>query len=261
MLENRLRFSTGLAALDHLIGPLGPKRLVAFSGISQSGMTTMLLTIARNAAVNQGIHTLFVDLETQQTTIAARLLAGEASVDHHRFGHLEGVDAAAVATARALLHASPIQLAGPGPFTFGELRSMALLVRPRPQLIVIDGVRYLTGLEGDQRVQLDQLAVSLKQFAGQLDATVVVSHPLRHTADSERRPGLEHVDTAFGLVNHADQFVILHRPELYADGSRVGEAELRVVKSRQGPPGTVVVTAELPFSRFTSLEVSGRAAA
>ncbi|MFY1686462.1 DnaB-like helicase C-terminal domain-containing protein [Plantactinospora sp. WMMB782] len=261
MLENRLRFTTGLAAFDHLIGPLGPKRLVVFSGISQSGMTTMLLTVARNAAVNQGVETLFVDLETSPATIAARLLAGEASVDHRRFGHLEGSDAAAVATARALLHASPIQLAGPGPFTVDEIRSMAMLTRPRPQLIVIDGIRYLTGLEGDQQAQLDQLSIRLKQLAGQLDATVVVSHPLRHTAESERWPSLEHVDTAMGLVNHADQFVIIHRPELYATGSRSGETELRVVKSRQGPPGTVSVTAELSFSRFTSLEASGRAAA
>ena len=214
----RQRFSTGLHGLDRLIGPIGPHRLMVISGISQSGMTTTLLTIARHAAIDQGVPTVLIDLETHGGITAMRLLAGEAGIDHRRINHdLEGLEAAAVDTARALLAASPLEVLGPGPKSVTDVRYAVLRSRVQPRLVLIDGARLLAPDIDDQREALDRLAVELKVLAGQLNVAVVATHPLRHTFESEWNPGLEHVDTAQGLFNHADHFVMLHRPEMYAD--------------------------------------------
>ena len=50
----------------------------------------------------------------------------------------------------------------------------------------------------------------------------------------------------------ADVVILLHREDLYSD-TRSGEADLMVVKHRNGPTRTIQVSAQLHFSRFVDM--------
>lgn len=260
MLENH--FSTGLPDLDAMIGQLGPKRLAVFSGISQSGMTTMLLSLTR-AAMRQNVPTLLVDLENGREALSMRILAGLAGVDYLRImrAQLDDDSRAWVHAAAAEFDAAPLHVSGYDARTLERIRRAALSLSPRPRLILVDGARYIVRNDLETYEPMEDLTVGLKHLAGMFNACVVVTHPIRHTEDSERDPVPADLAEAAPLFHHADQVVLIHRPEMYADPSSVGEVELRVVKNRQGPAGVVHAMAQLRLSRIVPLERPDEAAA
>ena len=51
----------------------------------------------------------------------------------------------------------------------------------------------------------------------------------------------------------ADMVILLHREDLYDKQNRSGEADLLVVKHRNGPTRDLTVSAQLHFSRFVDM--------
>lgn len=200
--------STGLPTLDALLGGgLRPGGLTLVAGRSQSGMTTMLDTIACQAAFRDLVPTTLADLETPT---------------HHRMlrisSALSGVPLAAMQrgslTTEQAATVRVTDRAG-APFWFADdVTSVNDLRRSldtdglTARLLLVDGMRFLTrGHPGD-------VAVALAALAAAHNLAVVATHPANwdggHTATVLR-------DLTHPMVDVADAVVLLHRATVHAD--------------------------------------------
>lgn len=253
-----LRFPTGWTELDHLIGDLGPKRFVVVAGIPSAGMTATLLSIVNQAALVQRVPTMLVDLENGIDILTNRLLACAASVDYNKIrdGGLDPHDNARMNSALDRMSTASLWMTDlRGARTITGLHAELERLPRRPGLIAIDGTRYLTAPDDYTTDGMSALARDLKNLSSIARCAVVVTHPLRHTTSSERRPMLEHFgEMGEDFPNHADQVLILHRPGQHNEHGEPGVLEMRVAKNRQGPTGSVDFAALLHRSRVVPFD-------
>ena len=141
---------------------------------------------------------------------------------------------------------------------FMEIRAKARRLKQRHnlKLIIID---YLQLMSSGKRVENRQQEVSefsrnLKLLAKELDVPVIAISQLNRSPEqrADKKPMLSDLRESGSIEQDADVVILLHREDLYSD-TRSGEADLMVVKHRNGPTRTIQVSAQLHFSRFVDM--------
>lgn len=228
---------TGLPTLDTLLGGgLHPGRLTVVAGQSQSGMTTLLDTIACAAAFRDGVPTVLADLETATHHRMLRLssaLSGVPLVAMQR-GTLTAEQAATIRTA---------DQAG-APFWFADdTATIAGLRRAldadglAARLLLVDGTRLL----GDGG--LPRIMMGLDELAATSGVAVVATHPIRWY------PRLPWDNLPESALWAAHNLVTLRRPGLHS-GTPTGEVEVTVAKLRDGDSGSFTAVADFEHARI-----------
>lgn len=258
-------FSTGLPSLDALIGGLRPGQLVCVAGRSQAGMTTSLLSITRSAVFDQGIPTLFVTMEDDETLTGQRLLAGLTSVDSIAMsrGDVTRAERACMAEARARTADAPLTFADRSVRSVADVTTKArrrCAHNPR-RLICVDAPRFLNQSGTGWQDIGDEVAVELKGMARLLNCAVVVTSPLAY--DLENPDAVPTLD-ALGVdgepfLRHADQVVLLHRYG-WEWGAPGVDLDLLVAKNRSGPTGKVSVVVQYQYAQLFDLAAGSVAA-
>lgn len=229
---------------DDLTGGMRLGQLIVIASRPGAGKTTLLLQILRHAAFRQRKKAHLISLEMSEDDLWLRLLSGESAVpvkDFHTDTFTETrQDAVTAAQAEFDLGALTVEVC-PELHTF-QLRpefgaSVFAYNRGEFGIIGIDGVDQITDI-GASRV-----SGVLKQRALDLGIPVVVT--------ARYRKGFTKTSP---LMEDADTVLVLHRPDtLDPDHHRAGEADIRIVKNRLGPPAVITVAHQLFWSRFHSL--------
>lgn len=241
--------TSGIPQLDRMIGGgLRPGQLTVIAGMSQSGMSTMLDTIARSAAFNENVPTLLVDCETTLRDRAKRVLSAVSGIDLHKVQRNQGLsddERGWLRRVAELVKDAPLMQADPR--RVRDLRRIELPWIPR--VILVDGVRFLDRPEELYGPTHEaKLVADLRQVADGWDAALVVTSPLVRYDETPMLSALSE-----GLAFTADHVVLIDRPELRDDALRRREVDLIVAKSRGGQVGTVTVAAEFDRARFMPL--------
>lgn len=238
MTTNPIR--TGLPTLDTLLGGGLRPGLTLVAGRSQSGMTTLLDTIACAAAFGDQVPTVLADLETATHHRMLRLssaLSGVPLVDMQR-GTLTAEQAATIRTS---------DQAG-APFWFAddtrsvnELRWSLGNDGIAARLLLVDGLRFLS--DGDPAGVTGELAA----LAADQGIAVVATHPAPwdggHTGGAVAALGSR-------MVNNADSVVLLHRPGLGGGTPHPDEVGVTVPVSWHGESGWFPLVGDFPHARF-----------
>jgi len=130
------------------------------------------------------------------------------------------------------------------------------------RLLVVDYLQLITPPKAENRqVAVSEISRGMKLLAGELNIPVVVAAQLNR--NSESRPG--RVPTAAdlresgSLENDASVIVLVHREEVAdPDTVRKGEADLHLVKNRNGAQDVITVAGQLHYARFTSMAGADR---
>jgi replicative DNA helicase len=129
------------------------------------------------------------------------------------------------------------------------------------KLIAVDPInmiRVRTEPGANRERELSLVTRRLKTLALELDIPVIVTAELGRTVDTraDHRPTLSDLREADVVAQVADIAILLHRPDYYErDDPRAGEADLIVMKHREGPTATITVAHQLHYSRFTDLAI------
>jgi replicative DNA helicase len=255
-----MTITTGIKSLDRILaGALRPGNLVVAAGVSASGMTTLLDTIAVAAGIEGKTATLLFDVETSREARAKRILSASTGIPlvDIQQGVTTGLDQARIAAAQATMNASRLSLSHG--LSLGRVQSDAEL--SRAELVLVDGCRLL-----DYNVDRDadhELAVlsSLKEMARDRNMLVVATSPLNRVQPYGRRPTLS--DLSAGADQAADAVVLLHRDESAGSfvAARSAVVELNVVKNRFGDVGACEAIARFTHARMFDLPHAGHKAA
>jgi replicative DNA helicase len=214
--------------------------------------------IARTAATVGAVGVF--SLEMSRGEIVTRLLCCEARVDSSRIrrGTLTGEDWDALMPAAERLAHLPILIDDTPGLTPSQIRARVLklkALRPDLGLVVVDYLGLIGGHGTDQE-KAGAAAVALKSLAKELQIPVVALAQLNRGVESrpDKRPVASDLRDSGKVEQTADVIVLIFRDEYYnRESTRKGEADLLIVKHRNGGVGDVAVAFEAEFTRFGDL--------
>ncbi len=264
------RVRTNYAGLDEFLGGFQQSDLIVIAGRPSMGKTSLVLNMARNAAVEQGAKVAMFSLEMASEPLVMRLLASEADVNlnHVRLGLHSEAEEKRIMDATGILSEAPIYINDNPRLRVGELRSRArrLYFEHGLDLIIIDHLGLMDGQMRDRVQEISYISRSLKAVARELKIPVVAISQLSRASEwrASHRPQLSDLRDSGSIEQDADVVMFIYRDEYYFSREEwdnqypdreypEGIADIIIAKHRNGPIGTVNLRFIPRFSKFESL--------
>lgn len=255
---------TGFIDLDQLTNGLQPGQLIVIAGRPAMGKSTLALDVARTAAVRYNLPTAFFSLEMGRKELMSRMYSAEARValHHMRSGTMTDEDWTRLARRIPDVSAAPLYIDDGGELTLMNvcIKARRLKQRGDLRLIVVDYLQLMqsgSGRRGENRQQeVADMSRRLKLLAKELHVPVIALSQLNRGSEQrqDKKPVLSDLRESGAIEQDADVVILVHREDAYErESPRAGEADLLVVKHRNGPLATITVAAQLHYSRFVDM--------
>jgi replicative DNA helicase len=237
---------TGIDDYDQMTFGLHPGELTVIAARTSVGKTSMAGTLALNIGKRGKQVAVFAN-EQRKASFIGRMLCGSASVsyDTYRRGRLDWVEKQYIEEAITAFRVLPIYIDQRSSMSCPSIRAKASRMKRSGELdlVIVDQLSRLTGegiyqkgMRGDEVIGAK--VSYLKGLAEDLTVPVVLFHQLnRGTLKNEgQRPSLENLKNSGECEEHADNVILLHRPDQSATKL---EAEVIIAKQRDGATGTI----------------------
>ncbi|MEV1013743.1 replicative DNA helicase [Micromonospora sp. NPDC049801] len=252
---------TGIPDLDQLIHGLQKQRLYVVAGIPGGGKSTLGAgDFVRSAAFAHSRPTGVFSMEMTEQELFNRLICAAARVPAKKVtdGTLDTDDWTAIARVCGETEDAPLWIDDTKGLTMADIRVRARRLKQQHglELVVIDYLGLIeSATSAPRNQQIDEMARSAKNLAGELDLAVVLLAQMNraYAQRADKRPVLTDLKESGGIEAHADVVIFVHRDEQFDKTKRLGEADLIVEKNRGGARGTVEVAAQLHLNRFVSM--------
>lgn len=271
--ENQGQFSgiqSGLTALDRITSGWQNSDLVIIAARPAMGKTALVLTMARNAAVDFKHPVAVFSLEMSSLQLVTRLIASETELSSEKLkkGTLEDYEYAQLNEKIKQIAEAPLFIDDTPGLSVFELRAKArrLKEQHKIELIIIDYLQLMTAGgegKGNREQEIATISRSLKGLAKELNIPVIALSQLSRAVETrggDKRPVLSDLRESGAIEQDADIVMFIHRPEYYnitEDGegnSTIGVAELIIAKHRNGPIDSAKTRYIGKFTKFTDLE-------
>jgi replicative DNA helicase len=241
---------------------LEPGSLVVIAGHLGHGADTLAANIARNAAVNAGIPTLFTSCWGYKRGMVERLLAAHAVVPLARLESYTPTDDdnARIARTSDRMQSAPLFLNAED-LTITEITRH--VEKTRAQLAVVEGAHLLNDEEASENPEhrADIQARMLKRLAMDAKIPVVasVALPSRAGRTTDAVPNLYDFGFRDPYTMPSDAVVLVHRPDLGANGNpvRAGEIDINVAKHRHGLAFETTACFQAEYDRIIGMNRGG----
>jgi len=263
---------SGFAGLDEFLGGFQRADLIIIGGRPSMGKTSLALSLARNAAVEQGACVAVFSLEMAQEPLVLRLLASEAEVDSRRVRlglHTEEQEKR-VMDAIGRLSEAPIYIDDTPLLRVVEMRSKTrrLHFERGIDLIIVD---YLQLMQGDRRFdnrvqEVSEISRSLKGLARELNAPVLAVSQLSRAPEgrASHEPQLSDLRESGSIEQDADVVLFVYRDEYYFPTREAWErehpgegypppADIIIAKHRNGPTGSIKLLFQPKMAKFANI--------
>ena len=266
---------TGFIAFDALLGGLQKSDLIVLAARPSLGKTSLVLNIARNAAVNQKACVAICSLEMAREAVVQRLLANESGVDSKkiRLGRFGEQDEIKIMDASGILSEAPIYIDDSPQLRCLDIRSKVrrLHFERNIDLLIID---YLQLIHGDgkneTRVQeISKITRDLKTLARELNVPVLTVSQLSRAVEwrASHVPQLSDLRESGSIEQDADVVLFIYRDDMYVsaeDWSKVhdierepyprGIADIIIAKHRNGPLAQIKLRFLGRIAKFENIE-------
>ncbi len=250
---------SGFNKLDEFLGGFQRSDLIVVAGRPSMGKTSLALSIARNAAVEQGACVALFSLEMASEPLVTRLLSNESNVDSRRvrFGLYNENEEKRIMEAIGRLSEAPIYIDDTPTLRVVEVRSKArrLYQERGINLIIIDHLGLMhADIRTENRVQeISYISRSLKAIARELNVPLLAVSQLSRAPEwrASHRPQLSDLRDSGSIEQDADVVIFIYRDDYYyttredweKDHPGVdypqGIANIMVAKHRNGPTGEI----------------------
>ncbi len=258
------------AGLDEFLGGFERSDLIIVAGRPSMGKTSLILNIARNAAVEQGACVALFSLEMAREPLVLRLLASESGVNlsHVRLGFHTEAEEKRVMDATGILSEVPIYIDDSPRLRVPEMRSKArrLFYERGVNLIVVDHLGLMDGQIRDRVQEISYISRSLKALARELNIPVIAVSQLSRASEwrASHRPQLSDLRDSGSIEQDADVVIFIYRDEYYYNREEwesqhpgreypEGIADIIVAKHRNGPIGQINLRFVPRLAKFESI--------
>jgi replicative DNA helicase len=263
---------SGFAGLDEFLGGFQRSDLLIVGGRPSMGKTSLALSLARNAAVEQGACVALFSLEMAREPLVLRLLASEAEVDSRqvRLGHHTEEQEKRIMDAIGRLSEAPIYIDDTPQLRVVEMRSKTrrLYYERGVDLIIVDYLQLMQGdRRSDNRVQeVSEISRSLKGLAREINAPVLAVSQLSRAPEgrASHEPQLSDLRESGSIEQDADVVIFVYRDEYYYPSKEDWErehpgesypppADIIIAKHRNGPTGTIKLLFKPRMAKFENI--------
>ena len=265
---------SGLTSLDRLTNGWQKSDLVIIAARPAMGKTALVLTMARNAAVDFQKPVAIFSLEMSSLQLVTRLIASESELSAEKLkkGQLEDYEFQQLNDKIAKLASAPLFIDDTPGLSVFELRAKArrLKEQHKIELIIVDYLQLMTAGgegKGNREQEIATISRSLKGLAKELEIPVIALSQLSRAVETrggDKRPQLSDLRESGAIEQDADMVMFIHRPDYYnitedAEGnSTIGMAELIIAKHRNGPVDSAKTRFIGQFTKFEDLETFGQ---
>jgi replicative DNA helicase len=248
--QNIRRISTGMNALDELIGGLALSRFTIIGAKGGMGKSQLGKQIALNAAT-AGVKVGIITVEENQEKIAENLLSNASGIENHKiaFGNLHAEDwKQLVDNAAPKLASLPIWIDDTS-FNISQIVASAnkLASKYKCQIIMVDHIHLIDGQRHNATREREVAAISaaLKTTFRKLDVAGVAMAQLNRAGEKGMRPDLTSLRDSGALEQDGDTIILLHREDYYHWKEQNFQAdhmlEAIVTKNKDGRQGTALL--------------------
>ncbi len=239
---------TGFIDLDRMTHGLGRGALVIVAGRPGMGKTSLALNIATHVAVALKKTVGVFSLEMGQQELAMRILCSRANVRFSavRQGHLSQQQWTKVIQTMSDIGKAPLYIDDSASPSILEVASKArrLKAEKNLELLVVDYLQLMQagGRFENRNLEIAAITRSMKQLAKELDLPVILLSQLSRAPErrgSDHRPQLADLRESGAIEQDADLVAFVYRDEIYNEEAVKGEAELIILKHRNGETGTI----------------------
>jgi len=272
--NNKGNFSgvpSGLTTLDRLTSGWQKSDLVIIAARPAMGKTALVLTMARNAAVDFDKPVAVFSLEMSSLQLVTRLIASESELSSEKLkkGNLEDYEFQQLNDKIRKLSDAPLFIDDTPGLSVFELRAKArrLKEQHKIELLIVDYLQLMTAGgegKGNREQEIATISRSLKGLAKELEIPVIALSQLSRAVETrggDKRPQLSDLRESGAIEQDADMVMFIHRPEYYNitedenGASTLGVAELIIAKHRNGPVDSAKTRYIGQFTKFTDLDM------
>ncbi len=259
---------SSFTSLDEFLGGFQRSDLIIIGGRPSLGKTSLVLNIARNAAVEHGACVALFSVEMARDSLVSRLVSSESGVNSRRVRLHTGWgkereagmgwedEERRIMEATGVLSEAPIYIDDTPMLRMAEMRGKAVRLNSEHgiDLIIIDYLQLMLGdRKFDNRVQeVSEISRSLKGLARELNVPVVAVSQLSRAPEgrASHRPQLSDLRESGGIEQDADVVMFVYRDDYYftrqewesqhpGENYPEGIADVIIAKQRNGPTGEV----------------------
>ena len=262
---------SGFKKLDKFTSGWQKSDLVIIAARPAMGKTALVLTMAKNMAVDYNCPIGIFSLEMSNVQLVNRMIVNVCQIEGEKIksGRLEKHEWERLDSKIKDLYDAPIYVDDTPSLSIFELRTKARrLVREHGvKILVIDYLQLMnaSGMNyGSREQEVSMISRSLKGLAKELDIPVIALSQLNRGVESRqgegKRPQLSDLRESGAIEQDADIVCFIHRPEYYKisedeQGSTAGLAEIVIAKHRNGPTGIVRMKFENQYALFKDEEL------
>lgn len=258
---------TGFHELDKVTSGWQNSDLIIIAARPAMGKTALVLSMAKNMAVNYNTPLAIFSLEMSNLQLVNRLISNVAEIPGNKIksGDLSQMEWQQLFARIKYLSGAPIFIDDTPALSIFELRTKARrLVREHNiKMIIIDYLQLMnaSGMKyGSREQEVSMISRSLKQLAKELNIPIIALSQLNRSVESRtdgKRPQLSDLRESGAIEQDADIVCFIHRPEYYtrsgqdAEGNDIrGLAEFIIAKHRSGAVCDVPLHFRAEFARF-----------
>jgi len=259
---------TGFPDLDNLLSGLHPSDLVILAARPSVGKSSLMLDIARNAAVKHNIPVGIFSLEMSSEQLVDRMLSAESHVNAWKIRtgavHAEE-DFSKIRDALETLSKAPIYIDDKPGNNILSMRAVARRLKREHGigLIIVDYLQLMaptnTKASDSMVQQVTEISRSLKQLARELEVPVLALSQLSRAVEQRGgKPRLSDLRDSGSIEQDADVVMFIHRDDKNnPDSDKPNIVEILVEKHRNGPTGKVDLYFDQKRTSYMPVDKSG----
>lgn len=237
---------TGFRALDNKLSGFQKSDLIILAARPAVGKTSLVLDMARRAALNHKIPVQVFSLEMGSDQLIDRMVSAESEVDLWSIRTGKGLkesDFEDIGNAISRLSDAPIFINDEAGINLMKMRSVCRRVKSEHGLglVIVDYLQLMTPMTKTDNVvtQVTEISRGLKQLAREMDVPVIALSQLSRAVESRGgRPRLSDLRDSGSIEQDADIVMFIHREDKYnPETDKPNIAEICIEKHRNGPVG------------------------
>jgi replicative DNA helicase len=260
--------------LDSITGGWQKATLNIIAARPGHGKTAFALALARNAAVDWNIPTVFFSLEMDAVQLVMRLVSMETELESQNLkkGNLQMHEWTQLNKKVNALYESPLYIDDTPGLSISQFRAKTRRLKHEKniQLIIIDYLQLMTVAEESKMVReqvISSISRTLKLVSKELQIPIIALAQV--SRDMEKRGGtgghkpmLSDLRESGAIEQDADMVMFVFRKEMFGmefeeDGTPTkGTADIVIAKHRNGPTGDVRLKYINHLTKFVSMDGS-----